>query len=159
MFSGNGITAITDDSPLVDTFCRSLAQFVRDRLNEMYTARTIVSTVRDYDDYDVPIHEYPLLKVFRTGGYGTIGDSVNTSRIRLSYLIKWADHPELPGLWHWLDRVVPILISEYRVNHSGCPTLIEAGQDIQINHSPRQEFIAGRGELVYRSDFDFQVKE
>ena len=169
---------------LIDQFCRGIMTFVADRLNANFTIahelhrvginvadpgavpiirsisagdfkEYIVKSKRDHDAFDGSILEFPRLKVYRLSGVTALRKTEKRSRIRISYIQKLSEIYRLPGLWDWLEDMIPEILNNYQFQHSGCPCNIDQDTDISCNHNPRFELVGGRQELVYRSDFDF----
>lgn len=169
---------------LVDDFCRGIMRFIATRLNANFAIahelhknglnvadagaepiirviqagdfkEYIVKSKRDHDAFDGSILEFPRLKVYRVSGSTPLRNTSKRSRLRLSYLQKLTEIHRLPGLWEWLEDMIPELLNIYQFEHTGCSCNIEQDGDISFSHSPRFEVVGGRQELVYRSDFDF----
>ena len=115
----------------------------------------IVKSKRDHDAFDGSILEFPRLKVYRVSGTTALRKTLKRSRLRISYIQKLSEINRLPGLWDWLEDMIPEILDNYQFEHQGCTCNIDQDTDISYSHSPRFELVGGRQELVYRSDFDF----
>lgn len=55
---------------IVDPICDSIANYLKSQLNDLSQqahGSKLINTVRDYDDNNIPLSDYPVLSVFRDG--------------------------------------------------------------------------------------------
>lgn len=104
-------------------FCYDLAQYLRDRLNERYQEERdkntslpdiiVVKNIRNFDDINIPLSEFPLLKVYRTSESYRPGTLYTTCRAAITYSVTYPDLKTLPDLMYWMSKQINFLIHEY----------------------------------------------
>ncbi|HEY9598483.1 MAG TPA: hypothetical protein V6D33_12515 [Cyanophyceae cyanobacterium] len=170
---------------LVDSFYRSLMEFVADELNAKFSVvrqlhelgipedspeaepikadngnvaeKFMVKTRRDDDTYDWTLLDFPLLKVYEVAANGEIGNSVWQIGVRITYLQRHANIHRLPGLRSWLRRTMGDVLADYQLNHTGCCCNIDARSRLRCDHSTRRMMVKNVPELYFASDFDFEA--
>lgn len=93
-----------NDNILDDYVTRRLAEHIRDNLNATNPIPNtiIVNGIRNYDAFNIPIQDYPLLKVSRLRTNHRISDKV-ISTIAVDFLVALPELDILAGYVKWLD--------------------------------------------------------
>lgn len=101
-----------NDNILDDYTTRRLAEYIRDNLNiaNPILNTIIVNSIRNYDAFNIPIQDYPLLKVSRLRTNHRISDKV-ISTIAVDYLLALPDLDKLAGYVKWIDFKTNELLS------------------------------------------------
>lgn len=86
----------------IDTQCDEIAKYLQEKLNllakDNYSFK-IVNTYRNWDDRNIPIIDYPCLKVFREADVYAVNSYRTTSQIRIEYgVILTANYKYIPAL-------------------------------------------------------------
>lgn len=108
-------------------FCYDLAVFLRDRINERYAyERTlnpdlpdivVVKNIRNFDDINIPLSEFPLLKVYRTTDTFKGGTLLDNARAAITYSVSYPNLETLPDLLYWMGKQINFLMHEYNKSH------------------------------------------
>lgn len=86
----------------IDTQCDVIANYLQENLNilskDNYSFK-IVNTFRNWDDRNIPIIDYPCLKVYREADVFSINTYKTTSQIKIEYgVILTANYKYIPAL-------------------------------------------------------------
>lgn len=139
-------------TPESDPICSDLGLFLATKLNEAYEDATIVRSIRQYDAYDVPFQDHPLLKVYRTSDIFSFDNSIRETQMGVAYCLVNTELAKLPGVTNWVAETVVIALREYGLHKQGCVQVVGA---IQANYRTLLQL----GELIYQIDFRFGIKE
>jgi len=75
---------------LVDTTCYTIAAFIQDKINT-YAAEAhgfqLIKTIRDFDDGNIPLNDYPCLRVSRTSDVFTFNSFKTYTSINIKYSV------------------------------------------------------------------------
>ncbi len=107
-----------------DEYCRKLACFLRDFINEKYrevqTANPelpeglIVRNIRNYDAVNVPLTEFPLLKVYRLRDqFKRASQTTDFTDAAITYSVAYPDLDRLPDLLYWMGRQINLGLHSY----------------------------------------------
>lgn len=108
-----------------DEYCRKLACFLRDYINEKYRetqeANTnlpeglIVRNIRNYDAVNVPLSEFPLLKVYRLRDrFKRASETTDPTDAAITYSVAYPDLDKLPDLLYWVGRQINLGLHSYQ---------------------------------------------
>lgn len=85
-----------------DTQCDTIAQYIQEKLNilakDNYNFK-FVNTYRNWDDRNIPVIDYPCLRVFREADVYNPHNYRTTSQIRIEYgVVLTANYKYIPAL-------------------------------------------------------------
>jgi len=116
-----------------DEGCKHLADYLREKLNEAHieflntsdeigevapkapqqNPEPIVRSTRSYDALNVPLSEFPLIKVYRQDDSFRAGTIYFESSVVITYNAAYPDIERLPGLLHWVSVNVNSILIAY----------------------------------------------
>ena len=134
--------------PLVKEITDKVAAF----LNKAGDGTVIVRRVAYYDAFNIPMSDYPLLKGFRESDYFELGTSFRQSDIKLTHALANVAMEQLPGINNFLALNIVNALRELVIEKAGC---IEFTGRVSSRYRPMFQL----GELIYQSDFSFNIKE
>jgi hypothetical protein len=123
-------------------YCYKLGSFLTDELNQAYERlrlrrptelpkSIVVKTFRNFDDVNVPLSEFPLLKVYRSSEMFRPGTSFRDVTGTITYSVSYPDLRTLPDLLYWVSYKLHYLMEKYDLTvNEGLPQ-----RDIQQNHN------------------------
>ena len=105
------------DCPYKDTLTTKVAKYITDalnsyleRYNKLYPAEKkwdkAVVGYRDYDAFDVPLSDFPLIKVYRVADSFRKGSKKSATILRISYCLAYPQLEELSSLMQWAAKVI-----------------------------------------------------
>lgn len=89
------------------------SSYYTDQINSLSIASKnslAVVGVRSWDAFNVPLHEFPLLKVYRTQDIYQKGTTIRHSPIVAAYCLTLPDQEELQGSMSWVSKTVAKLL-------------------------------------------------
>ena len=111
-------------------YCRRLALFLRDYINERYQELRkekpdlpeglIVRNTRNYDAVNVPLSEFPLLKVYRLRDRFKRGSTTtDPTDAAITFSVAYPDLDRLPDLLYWIGKQINLGLHSYQrsTNH------------------------------------------
>ncbi|WP_310410568.1 hypothetical protein [Chamaesiphon sp. OTE_8_metabat_110] len=109
--------------PHLDINCQKLADYLKSGLNYAI-ARQIPNGIacrdtRSFDDVNFALSCLPLLKVYRQSETTQRSQIVDTN-LAITYAMGHPDVQKLPGIMHWVDRVLTAQIAHIAANDRGC---------------------------------------
>lgn len=144
---------MTPPTPLVDPLIKEIADYVGTKLNAAYPTATMVRSVEYYDTYNVPISEFPLLKVSRSTDVFSLDTDMRQGQITLSYCLANVAMSQLPGINNFVSTSVVQALREFQITKQ---RVIELGSQISVRYRPMFQIGAG---LIYQIDFSLSLKE
>ena len=108
-----------------DEYCRKLACFLRDFINEKYKEAQeentdlpeglIIRNIRNYDAVNVPLAEFPLLKVYRLRDrFKRASETTDPTDAAITYSVAYPDLDKLPDLLYWMGRQINLGLHSYQ---------------------------------------------
>lgn len=105
-------------------YCLKLASFLRDFINREYVkARTlnpelqeglIVRNIRNYDAVNVPLSEFPLLKVYRLRDtFKRATETTDPTNAAITFSVAYPDLDKLPDLLYWVGKKINLALHSY----------------------------------------------
>jgi hypothetical protein len=108
-----------------DVVCHKIAQYLQTQLNlrakEEDPNLVVVNGIRSYDAFNVPLHEYPLLKVFRTGDSYFQAKTLRSSTLIARWCLVMPEQDTLQPLCNWVSWNINELLLDSNLNI--CPTI------------------------------------
>jgi len=94
----------TNNNILDDCITRTIGEYIKDNLNvaNPIANTIIINSIRNYDAFNVPVQDYPLLKVSRIRSSHITNDRV-TSNIALDFCVLLADLEKIAAYTKWID--------------------------------------------------------
>lgn len=140
-------------SPLVDPLIKEIADYVGAKLNAAYPHATMVRSVEYYDTYNVPVSEFPLLKISRSTDVFSLQTANRQGQITLSYCLANVAMQQLPGINNFVSTSVIHALRDFQLLNQ---MVIELGSQISVRYRPM--FQIGSG-LIYQIDFSVSLRE
>jgi hypothetical protein len=141
----------------VDTQCDKIAKYLQSELNllakDNYSFK-FVNTYRNWDDRNIPVIDYPCLKVFREADVFALTGHKSTSQIRVEYgVILTANYKYVPAL-NQIGKYIHTLITYIH----------EHDNEIMISNSfqpsGRIIFTEGTGDYIFGwYSYEFAVED
>lgn len=120
----------------VDDGCKHLADYLKEELNKAYinflntseeieefapnaaqqNPEPIVRSTRFYDSLNVPLSEFPLLKVYRQNEDFRAGTIYSESDVVITYNASYPNVDRLPGLLHWVAININSILLAYTLD-------------------------------------------
>lgn len=106
-----------------DDLVRKILLILKDRLN-YYGQKdfriNLVNGIRDFDTYNVPLTEFPLLKVFRTSDIFKPDTAKKISTIKIEYCLSYPNQENLSSVCNNINRYIHHIINslESQINLS-----------------------------------------
>ncbi len=107
-------------NPRRDVVVYDLASYLTKYLNESYPEKIVVRSFREFDDINVPISDFPLLKVYRTLDNYRRGTTYSVSTAVITYSLSFPDVRELPGILKWVADSINYLLLQYELDTRRC---------------------------------------
>lgn len=106
-------------------YCRKLACYLRDFINQKYKAKQIknpelpegliIRNIRNYDAVNVPLSEFPLLKVYRLRDkFKRASETTDPTDAAITYSVAYPDLDKLPDLLYWIGKQVNLGLHSYQ---------------------------------------------
>jgi hypothetical protein len=118
--------AIEESTYLIgqEEYCYKLAVFLRDYINTKYNeARevnpelpegTIIRNIRNYDAVNVPLSDFPLLKVYRLRDtFKRASFTTDPTDAAITFSVAYPDLDRLPDLLYWMGRQLNMALHSY----------------------------------------------
>jgi hypothetical protein len=139
-----------------DPVIEALALLIRDRVDRGYSQvrqsrERLIQSLWFYDAYQVPLTEFPLLKVYRRD-LSFQAQDVRTSSVVVNFAFANADIEAMPGLLYWVANETVRAVGTWRVEHSGLATI---SPSIQAN-AVTSKFPGDT--LVYEMEMNLQIQ-
>lgn len=139
-----------------DPVVEALARLIRDRIDRAYaearrSRERLIQSVWFYDAYQIPLTEFPVLKVYRRD-LNFQAQDVRSSSIIISFAFANADIEAMPGLLYWVANETVRAIGSWRVEHSA---LASISPSIQAN-AVTSKFPGDT--LVYEMEMNLQIQ-
>lgn len=148
----NQFTLWADETPITDPLCFDLAAFLKEGLNREYPEKQIVRSIREYDAYDVPFNDFPLLKVYRLiDTFNTEDPGKIENQLQVSYCLVNVDIQDMPGIAYYISRKMVRHLLIYSATRN---TYKLFGQ-IQSRYRTMLQL----NQLIYQVDLNFNVRE
>jgi hypothetical protein len=93
--------------------------FFDDRIYELTHTQnppTVVNGIRSYDAFNLPLHEFPYLKVYRSQDIYGVGKVVSQSSLMATYCLSLPNQEELQGSMRWVSWTINKLLLNPQVN-------------------------------------------
>ena len=105
-------------------YCRKLACYLRDYINEQYRKAQeaneslpeglIVRNVRNYDAVNIPLSEFPVLKVYRLRDrFKRASETTDPTDAAITFSVSYPDLDVLPDLLYWMGRQINLALHSY----------------------------------------------
>jgi hypothetical protein len=118
--------AIEESTYLIgqEEYCYKLAVFLRDYINTKYNeARevnpelpegTIIRNIRNYDAVNIPLSDFPLLKVYRLRDtFKRASFTTDPTDAAITFSVAYPDLDRLPDLLYWMGRQLNMALHSY----------------------------------------------
>ena len=107
-----------------EEYCYKLAVFLRDYINTKYNeARevntelpegTIIRNIRNYDAVNIPLSDFPLLKVYRLRDtFKRASFTTDPTDAAITFSVAYPDLDRLPDLLYWMGRQLNMALHSY----------------------------------------------
>lgn len=110
-----------------EEYCSHLAHFLKDELNGAYAILRgikpslpeglVVRSVRNYDAVNIPLSEFPLLKVYRTSDVFFPGTTKCRTSGAITYSLSYPQLDALPDLLYWVSKILNYSLLKYSRTH------------------------------------------
>ena len=128
-----------------DEYCRKLAAFLRDFINEKYAEErvskpalpqgVIVRNIRNYDAVGVPLSEFPLLKVYRLRDrFKRASETTDFTDAAITYSVAYPDLDKLPDLLYWMGRQINLGLHSYQRRNKSLLPPAQENRDYTIEY-------------------------
>lgn len=98
---------------LKDIVAEKIATFLMRKLNGLHQGLIIVKSIAAYDKYQVPMDQYPLLKVYRISDQYYAGTALRRSSMNAAYCLVLPDQEQLAGITSVIgDEIVSTLTKD-----------------------------------------------
>lgn len=77
---------------------------------------TVVNGIRAYDAFNLPLHEFPYLKVYRSQDIYGVGKTVSQSSLMATYCLSLPNQEELQGSMRWVSWTINKLLLNPQIN-------------------------------------------
>ncbi len=119
MYSTDDENICCEKDILIDKNLLKIAEYLRDELNRINPIKNtiIVKSIRNYDAFNVPVQDFPLLKVYRQRS-SYLPNNKRVSSIQLQYGLVIPDQEMLLPYLNWIDHNINRILSQatYRIN-------------------------------------------
>lgn len=141
----------------IDTQCDEIAEYLKKELNDIVKDNykfKVVNTYRNWDDRNIPVIDYPCLKVFREADVFTIQHHKTTSQIRIEYgVVLTANYKYIPAL-NQVGKYIHTLITTI---HEHNPNIIVSNS---FQPTGRIIFTEGMGDYIFGwYSYEFAVED
>lgn len=140
----------------VDETCDKIVNLLKEKINkESFETKGInlVIGTRSFDDFNVPLNEYPLLKVFRTMDVFTAEKDLVISNIVVRYCLSYPDLNSLAPLCNYVAQLIHYFLND-----------LQSSLNIElIRNERRAEYLAinntQSNAVYYFLSYYFSIKE
>lgn len=149
-YCNNDVTNI-----LVDYPCQTIADFLKEELNRNNPLKeefTVVKSTRCYDAFNIPLQDFPVLKIFRTSTTYATANKRGVAALSGQYGLVLPDQERLLPVLHWIDEQIA---DAFRQTHYRINTFLVPGSLVRSNY---RTIISELGIPVYSFlRFDFNI--
>jgi hypothetical protein len=92
-----------------DQLCLTLAKFFKEKVNKESQEKfgiNFVNGIRDWDDYNISLKEYPVLKVIRLSDIYQKSNDRLVSRILIRYVLSFPQQNKLGAICHEVGKIL-----------------------------------------------------
>lgn len=146
-FTPLDLTFTTDQS------CHKLADYLASNLNRLYyeltgdNRLTLVKTIRSWNDFTVPVADFPVLKVYRLSDLYNPQSKLSISSMALQYHVTIPEQKKLVPLFRYISyNIDKLLISSI---HTTGIFVLEGGKSAEYRVFPTESFLK----------FNFRIKD
>jgi hypothetical protein len=110
-----------------DVKLEEMGNYFKTRLNELlpnnYKEKNnlLVRNIYTIDFPNIPLTEYPILKIYRNATYHSRDSNVRTSRISMWYSTTFQALKNLPGILNFVDYWIIYILREYQFSQEQMP--------------------------------------
>jgi hypothetical protein len=119
---------------LIDYPCQTIADYLKEELNRLNPLKdefTIVKSTRCYDAFNIPLQDFPCLKIYRIStNYGTQSKR-GVASLSGQYGLIMPDQERLLPVLHWIDEQ---LADAFRQMHYRINTFLVPGSLVRSNY-------------------------
>jgi len=103
-------------TPNQDYVTFGLAQYLQTNINASYPSKVVIRSIRGYDAVNVPISDFPLLKVFRLYDNYKRNTEFSLSTGIITYSLSFPDVEQLPGILKWMADSINHYLLQYELD-------------------------------------------
>lgn len=111
---------------LVDSTCQTVADYLKEELNRLNPLKdnfTIVKSTRCYDAFNIPLQDFPVLKVYRNATTYPTDNQRGIESLSGQYGLIMPDQERLLPLLAWIDKQIADALRQmhFRINIFNTP--------------------------------------
>jgi hypothetical protein len=126
-------------------YCRKLSEYLRDYINQKYKEKQeknpslpsglIVRNTRNYDAVNVPLSEFPLLKVYRLRDkFKRAGTTTDPTDAAITYSVAYPDLDKLPDLLYWIGKQINLGLHSYQRSNNDLLPPAQDNRDYTVEY-------------------------
>jgi hypothetical protein len=140
---------------LIDYPCQTIADYLKEELNRLNPLKeefTIVKSTRCYDAFNIPLQDFPCLKIYRVSTNYSTPNKRGVASLSGQYGLIMPDQERLLPVLHWIDEN---LADAFRQLHYRTNTFLVPGSLVRTSY---RTVVSELGIPVYAFlRFDFSV--